>query len=179
MSFQALSSSINNVLNAIDKSLAERDQNVDKFCAHLDKDIQELTREVKVVKRESQNPVILDVTADQDSLRTMLQQMQEKMDELQKRAFLFRSYQKNFKVEVTKYDELEEVHAELKLKQLLWDSVDEWDKLIAEWCAVSTVRSVHDFGPICTFACDACFTSTLGFAHKFLSCNNFRLSLRA
>ena len=36
-------------------------------------------------------------------------------------------------VEVTKYDELEEVHAELKLKQLLWDSIDEWDNMVNDW----------------------------------------------
>ena len=51
---QTLSPSINNVRNAIDKSLAERDANVDKFCTHLDKDIAELFKEVKEVKREIQ-----------------------------------------------------------------------------------------------------------------------------
>ena len=38
---------------------------------------------------------------------------------------------------MTKYEELEEVHAELKLKQLLWDSIDEWDKTNEEWMEVS------------------------------------------
>jgi len=36
-------------------------------------------------------------------------------------------------VEVTKFDELEEVHAELKLKELLWNSLDEWDTLHDTW----------------------------------------------
>ena len=40
-------------------------------------------------------------------------------------------------VEVTKYEELEETHAELKLKQLLWNSLEEWDVLSAEWTDVS------------------------------------------
>ena len=40
--------------NAIDKSLAERDANIDKFCTHLDKDIAELSKEVKEVKQEAQ-----------------------------------------------------------------------------------------------------------------------------
>lgn len=124
-------------MNAIDKALAERDQNVDKFCTHLDRDISELTKEVKEVKQESQNPMILDASADQVSIRRTLQKMHDRMEELQKRAFLYKSYQKNFKVEVTKYDELEEVHAELKLKQLLWDSIDEWDKMVTEWSEVS------------------------------------------
>ena len=42
------------VRNAIDKSLAERDQNVERFCSSLDKDIVELGKEVKSVKQEAQ-----------------------------------------------------------------------------------------------------------------------------
>jgi len=38
---------------------------------------------------------------------------------------------------VTKYDALEEAHAELKLKDLLWNSIDEWDCLIGDWTQVS------------------------------------------
>ena len=55
------------------------------------------------------------------------------MDEMQERAFKYKSYQKNFKIDVTKYEELEEVHAELRLKELLWRSLDEWDGLLVEW----------------------------------------------
>ncbi len=42
------------VRNAIDKSLAERDANIDKFCTSLDKDIALLGKEVKRVKQEAQ-----------------------------------------------------------------------------------------------------------------------------
>jgi len=42
------------VRNAIDKSVSERDANIDKFCSHLDKDIAELGKEVKAIKQESQ-----------------------------------------------------------------------------------------------------------------------------
>ena len=55
------------------------------------------------------------------------------MDEMQERAFKYKSYQKNFKIDVTKYEELEEVHAELRLKELLWRSLEEWDGLLVEW----------------------------------------------
>jgi hypothetical protein len=39
-------------------------------------------------------------------------------------------------VEVTKYEALEELSAEVKLKQLLWDSLEEWDALQAGWMEV-------------------------------------------
>ena len=34
---------------------------------------------------------------------------------------------------MTKFDALEETAAEMKLKQLLWSSIDEWDSMISEW----------------------------------------------
>lgn len=37
---------------------------------------------------------------------------------------------------MSKFDALEEVSAELKLKQLLWDSLSEWDRLHQEWLKV-------------------------------------------
>lgn len=42
------------VRNAIDKALAERDGNLEKFCISLDKDIALLSKEVKKVKQEAQ-----------------------------------------------------------------------------------------------------------------------------
>ena len=46
--YQTLTPSVNNMLQAIDKSLADREANVEKFCAHLDKDIATLGKEVSV-----------------------------------------------------------------------------------------------------------------------------------
>ncbi|XP_040273964.1 dynein heavy chain 6, axonemal [Bufo bufo] len=131
--FATLRPSILAVRNTIDKSVGERDSSIEKFCRSLDKDITELNKEVKDVKQQSQDPQILDIGADQTKVRQILADLQIIIDELQKRAFQYKTYQKNFKVEVTKFDELEEVSAELKLKQLLWDSMTEWDVLLAEW----------------------------------------------
>ena len=41
-------------------------------------------------------------------------------------------------VEVTKFDALEEAHAELKLKDLLWKAIDEWDNYLQDWTNVSS-----------------------------------------
>ncbi|ESO94694.1 hypothetical protein LOTGIDRAFT_144909 [Lottia gigantea] len=131
--YQTLGPSITNVRNAIDKALTERDANIDKFCNHLDKDIAELAKDVKEVKREAQNPMILDANAEKEKVKGLLKKLLNQMDELQKSAFTYKSYQKNFKVEVTKFDALEEAHAELKLKEQLWNDLDEWDNLLQEW----------------------------------------------
>ena len=66
---QTLNPSITNVRNAIDKALAERDSNIDKFCSHLDKDITELGKEVKEVKQEAQVRDIVVVVLLRESCR--------------------------------------------------------------------------------------------------------------
>ncbi|XP_077201567.1 dynein axonemal heavy chain 6 isoform X2 [Paroedura picta] len=131
--FATLKPSIVTVRNAIDRSVGERDSSIVKFCQLLDQDVHELNEEVKEVKREAEDPQILDIAADQDRVRQLLAEMQDILDELQKRAFQYKSYQKNFKVDITKFDALEEVCAELKLKQLLWDSLSEWAVLDEDW----------------------------------------------
>lgn len=45
------------------------------------------------------------------------------------------------KVEVTKYEELEEVHAELKLKHALWNSLVDWDVAYQDWIDVSIEKN--------------------------------------
>uniref|UniRef100_A0A6Q2Z4C9 Dynein, axonemal, heavy chain 6 n=1 Tax=Esox lucius TaxID=8010 RepID=A0A6Q2Z4C9_ESOLU len=131
--YATLKPSVTSVRNAIDKAVGERDANVEKFCTHLQKDISELNAEVKQVKELAQNRQILDSDADRPKVRQLLEEIQHSIDELQVQACQYKSYQKNFKVEVTKYEELEELSAEVKLKQLLWDSVEEWESLLAGW----------------------------------------------
>ncbi|XP_052368632.1 dynein axonemal heavy chain 6-like [Oncorhynchus keta] len=75
----------------------------------------------------------MDINAERPKVRLLLDEVQVSIDELQNQAFQYKSFQKNFKVEVTKYEALEELSAEVKLKQLLWDSLEEWDALQAGW----------------------------------------------
>ncbi|XP_004437259.1 PREDICTED: dynein heavy chain 6, axonemal [Ceratotherium simum simum] len=131
--FATMKPSIVAVRNAIDKSVGDRETRIKQFCLHLGRDLEDLSNEVNEVKLRAQDPQILDINADQDRIKVTLHDLQLVLDDLQKRAFQFKSYQKNFKVEVSKFEALEEVSAELKLKQLLWDSLSEWDQLQQEW----------------------------------------------
>ncbi|KAL7841172.1 hypothetical protein SRHO_G00248630 [Serrasalmus rhombeus] len=131
--FATLRPSVTAVKNAIDKALGEKDANVAKFCQHMQQDITELNKEVKRVKQQAENRQILDISADRGKVRMLLGEIQISVDELQAQAFSYKSYQKQFKVEVTKYESLEELSAEVKLKHLLWDALEEWTSLQNTW----------------------------------------------
>lgn len=75
----------------------------------------------------------MDPEADEQSTRQLLSKLITEIEDLQRTAYTYKNYQKNFKVEVTKFDELEETIGEIKLKELLWNSLEEWDKYFEEW----------------------------------------------
>ncbi|XP_037621211.1 dynein heavy chain 6, axonemal [Sebastes umbrosus] len=131
--FATLEPSTHSLRNIIDETATERDSSMDKLCSSLQDDIKELNREVMKVKLKSQDPQILDINADSSQVRLLLGGIQISIDELQAQASAYTSYQKKFKVEVTKFDTLEELTTEFKLKQLLWDSQEEWDSLSDGW----------------------------------------------
>ncbi|KAK0138380.1 Dynein heavy chain 6, axonemal [Merluccius polli] len=131
--FAILRPSVTAVQTAIEKSMTERDANVDKFCAYLQKDVKELNQEVKAVKQKAQDCQILDIATDPSRVRLLLGQIQISIDELQGQASTYISYQKKFQVEVTEFNALEELSAEVKLKRLLWDSLEEWDSIHDSW----------------------------------------------
>lgn len=45
----------------------------------------------------------------------------------------YRSHQKAFKVEMTRFEILDQVTNEVKLRILLWDSLTKWDEMIKDW----------------------------------------------
>lgn len=58
-----------------------------------------------------QDPQILDINADQDRIKSTLNDLQLVLDDLQKRAFQYKSYQKNFKVIAILHVFLKHVHS--------------------------------------------------------------------
>ena len=45
-----------------------------------------------------QNPMILDVNADQEKVKNLLTKLSNKLESYQKQAFQYKNFQKNFKV---------------------------------------------------------------------------------
>ncbi|KAK2815675.1 hypothetical protein Q5P01_026142 [Channa striata] len=131
--FATLQPSIHSLHRIIDQAVAERDGSMEKFCTSLQKDIKELDNAVIISKHKLEDPQLLDIEADSAKVDLLLKEIQMSIDALQAQASTYTSYQKKFKVEVTKFDSLEELAAECKLKQLLWDSLDKWDDLQEGW----------------------------------------------
>ena len=117
----------------IDKSVSELEKKKNEFRSCLENDITELGREVREVKEKADQPMILDPASENTEIVSYLSNLQQRMDNLNDRAQEYRGYQKKFQMELTRFDELEETHAELKLKHTLWNVQGDFDTVSKEW----------------------------------------------
>ncbi|KAK5899926.1 hypothetical protein CesoFtcFv8_009352 [Champsocephalus esox] len=131
--FATLQPTISSLHSIIDGAALEREASMGKLGSSMHKDIMELNREVTQVTLKAQNPQNLDINSDPSQVRLLLGGVHISIDDLQAKASAYTSYQKRFKVEVTKFDALEELTAEFRLTKLLWDSMEEWDSLSEGW----------------------------------------------
>ena len=102
--------------------------------------------------------MIIDPDSNGETILQFVSELLSKLDKLQEKAVTYKNYQKNFKVmilkvtsnncvivynwyvciqvEVTRFEDLEETHAEVKLKQTLWESQREWEHDYETWTTV-------------------------------------------
>ncbi|XP_037101848.1 dynein heavy chain 6, axonemal [Syngnathus acus] len=133
--FASMEPYMNSLHNMINDAMFDRIKLMDRFSKSLLVDIRDLNQKVKKIKEKSQDPQILEITADVSEVHLLLEDLQVSIDELQVQASTYTSYQKQFKViwRVTKFDDLDELKGEFRLKRLLWDSMKEWDLLQERW----------------------------------------------
>jgi dynein heavy chain, axonemal len=66
-------------------------------------------------------------------VRDNLNELQERLLQCQALSQEYRGYQKDFHLEVTRFDTLDAVMMEVKQRQTLWSSVLEWKEAVNEW----------------------------------------------
>ncbi|KAH9492578.1 Dynein heavy chain 6, axonemal [Bulinus truncatus] len=124
---------IYNSKNLIDRALSGRDTIVERFNKCAEKDGQEYLAEARDVFEKMQNPMLLDPKANREEIRQYVNDLLEQMELVQQKAKTLKDRQKELKVEVTKLDYLHEVQTELKMRDVMWRCIDEWDNIVLRW----------------------------------------------
>lgn len=130
---QTLRSAIIRVRDAVKAAVEDQPNKLEAFCTVLDKDISTLGAEVLEVRTDSQSDLIVDPNASVEEVLAYTKSLNDRMETLQGRAAMYKSYQKEFKVEVTKFNALEETHSEVRAKNNLWQTIKDWDEATKAW----------------------------------------------
>ncbi|XP_050294811.1 dynein axonemal heavy chain 6 [Anthonomus grandis grandis] len=141
--YLGLSVSLGNLRNLVDKKIEETGRIVKSFNDQMNKDISALISEVGVIKDECMQPWLYDIDSNTEEVTDFLTDLHDRLLGCQARAQEFKNYQKQFRLEVSRFDMLDEVMNDVKLRMLLWESVDTWAKTVDEWyhCEFNTLNT--------------------------------------
>ncbi|XP_023289677.1 dynein heavy chain 6, axonemal [Orussus abietinus] len=126
---------------AVDKRMEERPKLVYKFNVQIQKDINALVDRISMINDEAVQPWLLDAESDAEVCLSTLNNLIERLGDCVNAANEYRAHQKSFKVEVTKFEILDQVTSEVKMRNLLWESVVNWENAVKQWQAA-------DFGTL-------------------------------
>ncbi|CAH1180440.1 unnamed protein product [Phaedon cochleariae] len=131
--YLGLSVTLGNLRNMVDKKIEETGKITKQFSDQMNKDISALISEVGTIKDECTQPWLYDIGSNIAEVLECLNDLHDRLVNCQNRAGEFKNYQKQFRLEVTRFDVLDEVMNDVKLRMLLWDSVESWAKTVDEW----------------------------------------------
>ncbi|XP_075229380.1 dynein heavy chain at 16F [Lycorma delicatula] len=131
--YYGLADILTNLHNTVETVTNQREKIIGNFNEQINRDIDLLMEEVGLLRDESLKPWLTDIDSNVDEVKGKISQLMEQLTECQQRAIQYRAYQKAFKVEVTRFDLLDEVINDVKLRQLLWESVEVWDQNVHDW----------------------------------------------
>lgn len=76
---------------------------------------------------------LTDINTNKEEVKLALSKLHNRLAERQEESILYKSYQCFFRVEMTKFDILSHASEAVRLRILLWDSLEEWEKKMSVW----------------------------------------------
>ncbi|XP_050439994.1 dynein axonemal heavy chain 6-like [Adelges cooleyi] len=117
----------------IERINSEQAYLTDEFCKKIDINILNLFHEVDKINSEVYEPWLTDVQSDSNDVKAFLSDLNDRLTACQAKANKYKAYQRFFRVEVTKFDILDEASEAVRLRTLLWDCIDDWDRTMLIW----------------------------------------------
>lgn len=140
--YLSLSVTMSNLRNLVDKTIESIPKIMKKFTTQKNKETDELNIEISNIKNECMAPWLYDINSNSVEVIELLNELNERLLECQNRANEFKNYEKQFRMELTRFDALDEAINDVKLRMLLWESLESWNSILAEWysCDFSTLN---------------------------------------
>uniref|UniRef100_A0A6E8VFP2 AAA+ ATPase domain-containing protein n=1 Tax=Anopheles coluzzii TaxID=1518534 RepID=A0A6E8VFP2_ANOCL len=124
---------LNEISVTLETKRAQKQDLINKFDLCLQADITKIFSEVEDIHEEVLKEWLLDLGSDPALVRDCLIDLSERLTMCQRKAQEYKKYQKEFRLEVTRFEKLDQVINEVKLRQILWDSVQQWKESVEIW----------------------------------------------
>ena len=132
------------VVDITKETVDDMPNRVKQFEDVLDKDISALGADVLDAKNRGQDPLVFDAETPVDVALEYTSNLFLEMETLQAKAATYKKYQRQFKLELSKHTALEDTHAEIRGKKMLWEAVQKWEVLSQQWETAAFTEIVAD-----------------------------------
>lgn len=131
--YQTLSMDFQQFVETLEAAEAAKDSYIVQFTGDLDQQEAEMTAEASRIRNAAQEEVVLDADSDMSRALGITGRLVEEIGELKDLAKRIVRYRQLFKLPENRYPELEESALEVELKHLMWQSMEEWENITADW----------------------------------------------
>ncbi|KAK0176317.1 hypothetical protein PV328_000464 [Microctonus aethiopoides] len=128
-----ISVELTSLRSTVEKRHEERQKLISKFNEHLENDIKNLIEDISLINNQATEFWLIAADSNAENCLETLRNLTKKMENLTQQANTYQGHQKNFKLEVIRLDILDQVTNELRLRSLLWESVDSWAAAVKTW----------------------------------------------
>jgi dynein heavy chain len=124
-------------IHALDNGLASFESTCEddlaKCIADVTAEVPILTKKMNDLRGELEVNLVADTEQSPDNVLAFLEHKEETMIAQKKRSELLQDFQATLGQDISEYEILEEVQADLNIKLKLWRAVKEWDSVVGEW----------------------------------------------
>ena len=131
--YQALLPAFDDVKRVLSFAGEQKQTLLPKFSAQLDKLIGQLHSDVLDVAQASLNPILGNITTKIEDAQAFLKEILQRLDEVKTAASDYNKYQRAMNLQVTRFEDVEELNKEITLKNLLWETKVRWINLTEKW----------------------------------------------
>lgn len=134
-SFATLMNDYTAYQTALEEVESAKDENIQRFSGRLETGIEDVQKATVALKSEAIKEFILDEASERTEVLGYLSSLSEQLGDQQKEARRINKYQRLFKVQESKTEELDELVEEVYLKTNLWQGSADWADMVLGWQA--------------------------------------------
>ena len=121
------------VSNIVAECEAGQEEKTNNFVGSIDTSIEKLRNRASELRTECEDKRVYDGHTPMDEALAMLDVWWASFTELKESSARFESYQEVLKVPVTKYDDVETLEVNLKLKRNMWQGLNDFGEQVEAW----------------------------------------------
>ncbi|XP_053596859.1 dynein axonemal heavy chain 6 [Microplitis demolitor] len=133
LQYTGLSMQLTSLRLSIDNRLEEREKLVRQFNEKVENDIQGLINDISNINDEATKSWLLRAKSDANICLKTLEKLTKRLEDCAEMAEKYKMYQRQFKLEITRLDILDQVTNRLRLRTLLWQTNITWSEALENW----------------------------------------------